>query len=512
MKNSKYNSDNINKISIKRMGAKLPDNSLNNFNDIDDNKVNNRYFDSSDIIEYSNFSDNYTFKQDRDRLDKPENIKKHKKWIILGFDPGLTVGIAIIDFNGNIIHLKSIKEASYSEVVREIIFHGRTAIVASDVNPLPKMVKKLAALLNSKTYSPSKVMTVESKNEMVKEYLKETSYDRFPSNAHQRDALAAAIKTYKNYEKKFIQIEKRGHAKNLSFEEIENVKNLFINGTPITKAFEIVLNNIKQTKTEIGLDNDVEDKKLDSETIIKLKRQIKRQETQIKNHESIIKNLKDKNNLLKNEAKNQKRESSQLKSKLEKLHQEYSNQILLNKKVASKINIIKQLQNKYNHEKTLRKKLEEKLLSIEKIKTLEIPDKMLPVKIIESFTREGINEAIICGNIKKGDLVYISNSGGGGSQTASSLANISLKAVIISDKMPHQAKEVLENNNVPVIQSSTLKLDLSQEMALVGSEKLKLQIEKWKDKIKNQRDKQAKQRLWGVISEYRAKRRRDPFE
>ena len=78
--------------------------------------------------------------------------------------------------------------------------------------------------------------------------------------------------------------------------------------------------------------------------------------------------------------------------------------------------------------------------------------------------------------------------------------------------MPHQAKEVLENNNVPVIQSSTLKFDLSQEMALVDSEKLKLQIEKWKDKIKNQRDKQAKQRLWGVISEYRAKRRRDPFE
>jgi predicted RNase H-like nuclease (RuvC/YqgF family) len=46
----------------------------------------------------------------------------------------------------------------------------------------------------------------------------------------------------------------------------------------------------------------------------------------------------------------------------------------------------------------------------------------------------------------------------------------------------------------------------------VDSEKLKLQIEKWKDKIKNQRDKQAKQRLWGVISEYRAKRKRYPFE
>ncbi|MGZ7119010.1 MAG: DUF460 domain-containing protein, partial [Methanobacterium sp.] len=29
--------------------------------------------------------------------------EKNQKWIIVGFDPGLTVGIAILDLNGNVI-------------------------------------------------------------------------------------------------------------------------------------------------------------------------------------------------------------------------------------------------------------------------------------------------------------------------------------------------------------------------------------------------------------------------
>ena len=125
-------------------------------------------------------------------------------------------------------------------MVREVISHGHAIIVASDVYPAPKMVKKLAASLNAKIDSPSNVFTVGSKKEMVDEFLRDRTSNFSPNNAHQRDALAAAIKTYKNYEKKFNQIDKRGKEKNLSFKEIEEVKTLFINGMPITKALDFI--------------------------------------------------------------------------------------------------------------------------------------------------------------------------------------------------------------------------------------------------------------------------------
>jgi len=439
----------------------------------------------------------------------------------------LTVGIAIIDLNGHIVSLKSFKEAKYSDVVREVISHGRAIIVASDVFPAPKMVKKLAASLNAKIYSPSNVFTVGSKKEMVDEFLRDRTSIFSPSNAHQRDALAAAIKTYKIYEKKFNQINKRGKEKNLSFKEREEVKTLFINGMPITKALDFIndsksILDSKKSKFENIIDPDlITDSDLDTpldlnldsqETLIKLKSRIKQQESQIKNQEVIIKNLRNKNKLLKNKIRKQKRKSSKLKFKLEKLQQDYSNEILLEKKVSSKINIIKKLQESYNNEKVLREKLEERLKTFNKIKTIEVSHKAVPVKIIKSFTRDGINESYHQGDLKSGDVVFLLNSRGGGSQTASLLSKLSLKAIIISDKMPPQAKEVLENNDIPLIKSSKIGIKMGKDFAIVQSEALDKEIQLWKNKIKKQRNQYEKEKLWNVIDEYRAQRKRDAQE
>jgi predicted RNase H-like nuclease (RuvC/YqgF family) len=113
--------------------------------------------------------------------------------------------------------------------------------------------------------------------------------------------------------------------------------------------------------------------------------------------------------------------------------------------------------------------------------------------------------------LKKGDVVMFSSSRGGGSQTASLLVNLSLKAVIIPDKMPHQAKEVLENNSIPVLSSSKINVDFNEDFALVNFENLNHEIEKWKIKIKDKRSLEEKQKLLNVIDEYRAKRKRDPL-
>ena len=41
---------------------------------------------------------------------KTQRINKAPKGIIVGFDPGLTVGIAILNLNGHLISLASFKE------------------------------------------------------------------------------------------------------------------------------------------------------------------------------------------------------------------------------------------------------------------------------------------------------------------------------------------------------------------------------------------------------------------
>ncbi|MBU4608121.1 MAG: DUF460 domain-containing protein, partial [Methanobacterium sp.] len=382
--------------------------------------------------------------------DKSNNLEssfsRKDPWIIVGFDPGLTVGIAIIDLSGNLLFLSSFKEISKADVINNIISFGRALIVASDVYPIPKSVKKLATALNSKIYTPPRIMSVESKKELVDSFIKTIFPDQVIENAHQRDALAAAIKTYKHYEKKLNQIEKKTREMDLNPEKMDQIKSLVINGTPITKAINEVsedkniLNALdkqrddikshlsKKSRDDIMPQQSYPDIKIQhptskidenninpesSEILLKLKRRIKTQEKQIKKQEGIIKNLRDKNKISRNKIQRNKKEIFRLKSRIDKLYQDYSQDILLNKELSSKSELIKKLINQYKEEKSHRKRLEENLKSIQKIKSMEISKNSIPVKIVKSFTKEGIKEAGDYWKIKKGDVILLKSSRGG---------------------------------------------------------------------------------------------------
>ncbi len=427
----------------------------------------------------------------------------------MGFDPGLTVGIAIMDLSGNLISLKSCKEISKADIITHIISHGKAILIATDVYPAPKMVKKLASSLNSKISSPSKTFTVSSKTELVDSYLNEISATDFPENAHERDALAAAIKSYKNYQNKLCQIEKRTENLNLSDEEVDEIKSMVIRGSPITKAIDEILNIPEEDDLGIQIEEMERDiESIDEEKLKEIEEAAKRLKLKIKSQERQIKNLKRKNKNLKKEVSNYRKKISSIEGKIEKLHYDYSKDILRKKEISSKVAIIKGLQEKYTKEKALREKLEENMQSIKKIRIMELSKKGIPVKIIESFTREGIRSACEYWKIKKGDVILLSSTEGGGSQTASLLIEMGIKAVIVADKMSHLAEEEFEKNMVPVLDLNNINLQMIDEFAVIEEDVLNREIEKWRRKVENKRKKEEENKLIKVIDEYRAQRRR----
>ena len=127
----------------------------------------------------------------------------------------MTVGVAILDLQGHIVSVDSFKEVSRAEITKHIISFGRTVLIATDVHQPPKMVKKMATALNSRIYAPYRDLAVNAKNEMVDDYVyrdvpnrsSDTLQVLIPQNAHERDALAAAIQGTKLPEK-LEQIEK----------------------------------------------------------------------------------------------------------------------------------------------------------------------------------------------------------------------------------------------------------------------------------------------------------------
>ena len=470
---------------------------------------------------------------------KPERTHKSHRGIIVGFDPGLTVGIAILDLKGNLISLKSFKEIRKSEIISHIIGYGRTVLLATDVCPTPKTVRKLASSLNSKIWSPYRNMSVESKIDIVDSYLRDNNKDKtsfvLPQNAHERDALAAAVKTYRDHINKFRQIEKRVEKAKLTESAVDAIKAMVINGTSISSAIEQINDIIKadsiSTESDKNLNTsheselEIQSQEIEeqvNETIIKGSNEIKEADDKLNSNEMIISRLKHKlnlqqnyidrlkhkNNILEEDIVVYRAEISKLQSKVDKLHYNYTNKILQKKELASKLAIIKRLQEQYIDEKARRSELEQKFRSKKDIKALELSENAVPVKIIESFTKEGIREACDRWKIKGNDVVLLKNSEGGGSQTASMIINLGVKTVITMDKISDPAENIFEKNMIPLIPASSVEMTSMSEFYIVNSKALKREIKRWIEEVNNQKKKEDKKKLLKLVDEYRAQRKR----
>jgi len=450
----------------------------------------------------------------------------------------MTVGVAILDLSGEILGVNSFKEASRADITKHIISFGRTVLVATDVHQLPKMVRKMATTLNSKIYAPYRDLAVSAKNEMVDDYIysndnrtviprsRDTRSDLIPQNAHERDALAAAIQGYKKHQKKLEHIERRTLNLEMPPELIDEVKIMVINEVPITKAINDTLeklkhptNSLKTDNIEIKLfevakednikiselSNDFNDSPNEDASLIisGLKNKLKSQEKQIRN-------LQNKNRILEDDLASFQDEISHLESKIERLHYEYSQNILHQKEIATKQSIIRGLQEKYNIQKALSKNLSEQLESIKRIRAMELSKETSPVKIIESFSKDSIREATGAWNIKKGDVVMLRSSEGGGSQTASLLVHSGIKAVITADKMSHQARSEFERNRVPIIPLETVNLKMADDFAVIISSDLDREIIKWEKNQEDKRKKEETNKLLKIMDDYRARRKRSP--
>lgn len=128
---------------------------------------------------------------------------------ILGIDSGVTVGIAVINIDFELVALLSRKGMSKNDVVRFVSKFGKPIIVATDVNPPSSMVRKISSSLGCRLFYPYVSMSNYEKGKLVKDYKEEIG------DTHQKDALASAIRALKNYNTLFKNIKDNLKSKNL---------------------------------------------------------------------------------------------------------------------------------------------------------------------------------------------------------------------------------------------------------------------------------------------------------
>ena len=107
-----------------------------------------------------------------------------KKQLIVGLDPGTTVGYAILDLSGNVMAIGSRKHMTHAEIINILIDHGKPIILASDKKKTPDLNEKIASNLGARVIVPDHDLTGMEKKDFT------AGYDY--NDDHQKDALAAA--------------------------------------------------------------------------------------------------------------------------------------------------------------------------------------------------------------------------------------------------------------------------------------------------------------------------------
>lgn len=139
--------------------------------------------------------------------------------LIIGLDPGTTTAYAILDMQGKVISLKSSKQLKLDRVIRETAEKGMPLIVGTDRSKCPGMVSRFAAKTGATKAVPEHDISGTEKKALTK--------GREAQNSHQKDALAAAIVAYKQYESLLKRVDKT-LAKEGKPELSEEVKSIVI--------------------------------------------------------------------------------------------------------------------------------------------------------------------------------------------------------------------------------------------------------------------------------------------
>lgn len=121
--------------------------------------------------------------------------------LIIGIDPGTTLGYAILDDEGELLSTGSGKNISVSELINDIIYFGRPLLLGCDKNPAPGFNEKIAVKLGAKLFYPKKDLLVKEKKELINKY-------NAKLNIHEQDALASAVFAFEKHKRFLGKIER----------------------------------------------------------------------------------------------------------------------------------------------------------------------------------------------------------------------------------------------------------------------------------------------------------------
>jgi predicted RNase H-like nuclease (RuvC/YqgF family) len=415
-------------------------------------------------------------------------LAKRRDPIVVGVDPGTTTAAATVGLDGEVLDVVSTRTADTATLIEWIIERGRPVIVAADVTPMPETVEKIRRSFDAAGWEPSRDLPVDVK----KHRTREVGYD----NDHERDAIAAALGAYDDHSDQFDRIATK----------VPPRQDL---GTVVSR---VVAN---EESVETVLEDLTEDETDEDEDHEHVERELTEEEQRIRQLETQVERLQDHVETLESTVETKDETIADLEDELSEARKE-------ERREARERREITRLERENNRLERERDEAREEVEAIEgkleRLKTLwkldhsnfaDVAEKkagLVPVKVVEQFTRDAIETADEQFGLAEDDIILLRDASGAGRSTAEMLAEVGPKVVLRNGALSEMADAVLFDNEIPVAPADLVTVQEVDELAVARESEIEEAIEDWERRAEQRRREQSAEMVDRLISEYRADR------
>ncbi len=424
-----------------------------------------------------------------------EREKQLQKYLIIGVDPGISTGLAILDIDGIPLEITSGRGLDRSDIVSHVLSHGTPVIVATDVNPVPETVKRLASMFNAELYVPSQSLSSDEKRQIVQEYVSKYPWISVEDN-HQRDALAAAVRAYRSIESKLRQVE--SYVSKLGLEiQTDKIKVAVIKGKSTVEAIEEEIAKLYEEEEEEDTEREekAESVQEESEVEERLREEIKRLKRERQYLREKVRALEEKVSHLEFELdyKSKVIEPDEATARtIEMLKQEVRRLTEYSRNLESEITALRNLISSSN-------KLFLMLMRGEAVAAKKIH--MLTTDALAKLERD-------YGELHENDILYVENPGYFEKDAINRIVESKILAVLLDEIEGAGLIDVLKKKLIPVLRKQDYSIG-ELYGSLIVSKRIVDDALKIKKKLEEEASIKERARILELLKEYKARRRKE---
>ncbi|WP_129114244.1 DUF460 domain-containing protein [Halegenticoccus tardaugens] len=414
-----------------------------------------------------------------------EPLVKRRDHVVVGIDPGTTTAAAVVDLEGTVLDVYSSRTADTADVIEWLIERGRPIVVAADVTPMPETVEKFRRSFDAAGWKPSSDLPIDEKLHRTRN----EAYD----NDHERDAMAAALFAYDAHEDQFERVSRKVPPQ---FDRGEVIARVVAGG----ESVEAVLRDLTEDEESEAEETEHEPRELTEE-----EKRIKRLEAQVGRLEGHVEDLKetlgDRDDRIEefkrelSDARREERRKARERREVNRLERENGR---LKRELEAEREQVDELETKFARLKTLWKLDHSNFADVAEGRDL------VPVKVVDQFTKGAIESADERYGLASGDVVYLRDASGAGWRTAELLAETEPRIVLRDGGLSEAADEVLFDREIPVGPAADVTIQEVDELAVARESEVEAAIEDWEARAEERRREQKTAMVDQIISEHRA--------